>query len=228
MGNLGLLFMYAAEQEFDEIDLMIRQFQQTVMRVRYSSIPVVLAPHGLSLGGGCEMTLHADRVQAAAETYMGLVEVGVGLIPGGGGTKEMALRVSQKLEAGDIELNSLQNAFMNIATAKVSTSGYEAFDMGILQHGDQISVNKTPTEDHDHALAERGDIVGARIGRDTRGRPAGYRSEQGFLSAELFSRVLENRIGVFLVVRLWRGRSSGCGRSGFLLGVLCQRRCYKR
>lgn len=141
--NLGLLFMYAAEQEFDEIDLMIRQFQQTVMRVRYSSIPVVLAPHGLSLGGGCEMTLHADRVQAAAETYMGLVEVGVGLIPGGGGTKETALRVSQKLEAGDIELNSLQNAFMNIATAKVSTSGYETFDMGILQHGDQISVNKT-------------------------------------------------------------------------------------
>lgn len=141
--NLGLVFMYAVEQEFDEIDMMIRQFQQTVMRVRYSSIPVVVAPHGLSLGGGCEMTLHADRVQAAAETYMGLVEVGVGVIPGGGGTKEMALRVSDKMEAGDVELNSLQNAFMNIATAKVSTSGYEAFDMGILRHGDQISVNKT-------------------------------------------------------------------------------------
>ena len=88
------------------------------------------------------MTLHADRVQAAAETYMGLVEVGAGLIPGGGGTKEMAMRVSQKLEAGDTELNSLQNAFMTIATAKVSTSAYETFDMGILQHGDRISVNK--------------------------------------------------------------------------------------
>ena len=140
--NLGLLFMYAMEQEFDEIDLMIRQFQKTVMRVRYSGIPVVVAPHGLSLGGGCEMTLHADGIQAAAETYMGLVEVGVGLIPGGGGTKEMALRVSQKLEAGDIELNSLQNAFMTIATAKVSTSAVEGFDLGILRHGDRISMNK--------------------------------------------------------------------------------------
>jgi 3-hydroxyacyl-CoA dehydrogenase len=141
--NLGLVFMNAMEQEFDEIDFMIRQFQNTVMRVRYSSIPVVLAPHGLSLGGGCELTLHADRVQAAAETYMGLVEVGVGVIPGGGGTKEMALRVSQKLEAGDPEINALQNAFMNIATAKVSTSGHEIFDMGYLQKGDRISVNKT-------------------------------------------------------------------------------------
>lgn len=141
--NLGLVFMYAMEQEFDEIAFMIKQFQNTVMRVRYSSIPVVVAPHGLSLGGGCEMTLHADRVQAAAESYIGLVEVGVGVIPGGGGTKEMALRVSDRLEAGDIELNSLQNAFFNIATAKVSTSAQEAFDLGILEHGDRISINKT-------------------------------------------------------------------------------------
>ncbi len=140
--NLGLLFMYAMEQEFDEIDMMIRQFQNTVMRVRYSGIPVVVAPHGLSLGGGCEMTLHADGVQAAAETYMGLVEVGVGVIPGGGGTKEMAMRVSQKMESGDIELNSLQNAFMTIATAKVSTSAIEGYDMGILRQGDRISMNK--------------------------------------------------------------------------------------
>ena len=140
--NLGLVFMYAMEQDFDEIDMMIRQFQNTVMRVRYSSIPVVVAPHGLSLGGGCEMTLHADRVQAAAETYLGLVEVGVGVIPGGGGTKEMALRVSDRIEAGDIELNSLQNAFMTIATAKVSTSAYEAFDVGMMRHGDLVSVNK--------------------------------------------------------------------------------------
>lgn len=141
--NLGLVYMYAIEQEFEEIDMMIRQFQQTVMRVRYSAVPVVVAPHGLTLGGGCEMTLHADRVQAAAESYIGLVEVGVGVIPGGGGTKEMALRVSDRLEAGDTELNALQNSFMNLATAKVSTSGHEAFDMGILQHGDQISINKT-------------------------------------------------------------------------------------
>jgi 3-hydroxyacyl-CoA dehydrogenase len=140
--NLALLFMYAMEQEFDEIDLMIRQFQNTVMRVRYSSVPVVVAPHGLSLGGGCEITLHADGVQAAAETYMGLVEVGVGLIPGGGGTKEMANRVSQKIEAGDIELNSLQNAFMNIAMAKVSTSGHEAMELGFLRKGDRFSLHK--------------------------------------------------------------------------------------
>lgn len=140
--NLGLVFMYAIEQEFDEIDFMIRQFQQTVMRVRYSSVPVVVAPHGLSLGGGCEMTLHADQVQAAAETYMGLVEVGVGLIPGGGGTKEMAIRISDRLEAGDPELNVLQNTFMDVATAKVSTSAYEGFDMHIMRPQDRISVNK--------------------------------------------------------------------------------------
>jgi 3-hydroxyacyl-CoA dehydrogenase len=141
--NLAMIFMYAIEQEFDEIDFMIRQFQNTIMRVRYSSIPVVVAPHGMTLGGGCEMVMHADRVQAAAETYIGLVEVGVGLIPGGGGTKEMALRVSDRLEAGDVELNALQNAFMNIAQAKVSTSAYEAFDMHILRRGDEVTVNRS-------------------------------------------------------------------------------------
>ena len=140
--NLALVFMYAIEEDWDELDLMIRQFQQTVMRVRYSSIPVVVAPHGLTLGGGCEMTLHADAVQAAAETYIGLVEVGVGVIPGGGGTKEMALRVSDGLESGDPEINALTNVFMNIATAKVATSAREAFDMHILRRGDGISMNK--------------------------------------------------------------------------------------
>jgi 3-hydroxyacyl-CoA dehydrogenase len=140
--NLGLVFMYAMEQEFDEIDFMIRHFQNTVMRVRYSGIPVVVAPHGLSLGGGCEITLHADAVQAAAETYTGLVEVGVGLIPGGGGTKEMARRVSQSFQAGDPELNRLQNTFMNIATARVSESAMQASEMGILRKGDRISMNK--------------------------------------------------------------------------------------
>ena len=112
------------------------------MRVRYSSVPVVVAPHGLALGGGCEMTMHADVVQAAAETYIGLVEVGVGLIPGGGGTKELTKRVSDGFATGDVELNDLQEAFMNIATAKVATSAYEAFDMNILQRGDRVSVNK--------------------------------------------------------------------------------------
>lgn len=139
--NLAMLFMFAIEQEYDEVDMMIRQFQNTVMRARYSSVPVVVAPHGLTLGGGCEFTMHADGVQAAAETYIGLVELGVGLIPAGGGTKEMALRVSSSVETGDPELNRLQNAFMNIATAKVATSANEAFDMNILRRGDRISTN---------------------------------------------------------------------------------------
>lgn len=140
--NLGLVFMFAIEQEYDEIDFMVRQFQNSVMRIRYSSSPVVVAPQSRTLGGGCEMTLHADIAQAAAETYIGLVEVGVGLIPGGGGTKELTKRVSDSLEEGDVELNALQNAFMNIATAKVALSAEEAREMGILRTKDRISINK--------------------------------------------------------------------------------------
>ena len=140
--NLGLVFMYAIEQEYDEIDFMIKQFQNSVMRIRYSSVPVVVCPQGRTLGGGCEMTMHADIAQAAAETYIGLVEVGVGLIPGGGGTKEFAKRVSDAMEEGDVELNALQNAFMNIATAKVATSAEEAREFGILKKLDRVSMNK--------------------------------------------------------------------------------------
>ncbi|MDZ7606792.1 MAG: enoyl-CoA hydratase/isomerase family protein [Cyclobacteriaceae bacterium] len=139
--NLGMVFMYAIEQEYDELNLMIRTFQNTVMKARYSAVPVVVAPHAMTLGGGCELTLHADLVQAAAETYIGLVEVGVGLIPGGGGTKEMTLRVAQRAEQGDVEYNALQNAFMNIATAKVATSAEEARDLGILRPQDRITLN---------------------------------------------------------------------------------------
>jgi 3-hydroxyacyl-CoA dehydrogenase len=140
--NLGLVFMYGIEQEYDEIDFMVRQFQNTVMRIRYSSIPVVVCPHGRTLGGGCEMTMHADVAQAAAETYIGLVEVGVGLIPAGGGTKEFAKRVSESFEEGDVELNAVQNAFMTIATAKVATSAQEAREFGILRNTDRVSVNR--------------------------------------------------------------------------------------
>lgn len=140
--NLGLVFMYAIEQDYDELDFMVRAFQNTVMRIRYSSVPVVVAPHGRTLGGGCEMTMHADLAQAAAETYIGLVEVGVGLIPGGGGTKEFTKRVSDSLQEGDVELNALQNAFMNIATAKVALSAEEAREMGVLRKKDRISMNK--------------------------------------------------------------------------------------
>lgn len=140
--NLGLVFMYAIEQEYDEIDFMVRMFQNSTMRLRYSAVPVVVCPQGRTLGGGCEMTLHADLAQAAAETYIGLVEVGVGLIPGGGGTKELTKRVSERFQEGDIELNALQNAFMNIATAKVALSAEEAREMNILRPFDRVSINR--------------------------------------------------------------------------------------
>ena len=140
--NVGMIFMLAIEQDYDEIDMAIRLFQNTMMRVRYSSIPVVLAPHGLALGGGCEICLHADKVIAAAETYTGLVEVGIGVIPGGGGTKEFVLRAADEMHHNEPETITLQNRFLNIATAKVATSGHEAFDMGIYRKGrDEISMN---------------------------------------------------------------------------------------
>jgi 3-hydroxyacyl-CoA dehydrogenase len=147
--NIGMIFMMAVEQEYDELNMAIKMFQDTMMRVRYSGIPVVVAPHGMTLGGGCEMSMHADKVVAAAETYIGLVEFGVGVIPGGGGSKEMALRASDLFRKNDVELNVLQEYFLTVAMAKVSTSAYEAFDLGILQHGkDIVVVNK------DRQLAE--------------------------------------------------------------------------
>lgn len=140
--NVGLIFMMAVEQEFDELDFAIRQFQNTMMRIRYSSIPVVVAPHNMALGGGCEMCLHADRVVAHAETYMGLVEFGVGLIPGGGGTKEFAVRLSDELKEGDVELNRFRERFLTIGQAKASTSAEEAFELGYLRKGhDRVVVS---------------------------------------------------------------------------------------
>ena len=140
--NVGMIFMLAIEQEYDELDMAIRMFQNSMMRVRYSSIPVVIAPHGLSLGGGCEINLHADKICAAAETYIGLVEMGVGLIPGGGGTKEFALRAGDDLHEDEPETVTLKNRFFSIATAKVATSAQEGFDMGILRKGqDEIVMN---------------------------------------------------------------------------------------
>ena len=140
--NLGIVFMYAADQDFDEINMMIAQFQNTMMRVRYSAVPVIVAPHNMALGGGCEISLHADIVQAHAELYMGLVEFGVGLIPAGGGSKEMTLRFSDQVVAGDVELNRLQEYFMNLATAKVSTSAEEARSLGYLREKDGITLNR--------------------------------------------------------------------------------------
>jgi len=140
--NLALVLMLAIEQEFDEISMAVKAFQNINMRIRYSSIPIVVAPHGLTLGGGCEMCLHADGVQAAAETYIGLVEFGVGLIPGGGGTKEFAVRASDAFEEGEIELPILKEKFLTIGMAKTATSAYEAFDLGIFRKGiDRVTIN---------------------------------------------------------------------------------------
>lgn len=142
--NVGMIFMLAAEQEYDELNMAVRQFQNTTMRLRYSSIPVVAAPHNLTLGGGCEVCLHADKVVAHAETYMGLVEFGVGVIPGGGGTKEFAVRLSESLKDGDVELNTFRDKFLTIGQAKVSTSAHEAFELGILRKGiDKVVTSRS-------------------------------------------------------------------------------------
>ena len=138
--NVGMIFMMAVEQEWDELNMAIRAFQNTSMRIRYSSIPVVVAPHNLTLGGGCEFSLHADHVQLNAETYMGLVEFGVGVIPGGGGTKEFALRASDEYKDDQIVQNVLKDRFLTIGMAKVSTSALEAYELGYLQK-DKFSVS---------------------------------------------------------------------------------------
>lgn len=147
--NVGMIFMMAVEQEYEELNHAIKVFQDTMMRVRYSSIPVVVAPHNLALGGATEMSLHSDKVVAHAELYMGLVEFGVGLIPGGGGTKEFAVRLSDELQEGDIELNNFRERFLTIGQAKVSTSAYEAFDLGYLRKNKDVVVvsrNRVLTE----------------------------------------------------------------------------------
>lgn len=142
--NVGMIFMFAIEQEYDELDMAIRMFQNTMMRARYSSVPVVVAPHGLTLGGACELSLHADKVCAAAETYIGLVELGVGLIPGGGGTKEFALRAADEMHEDEPETITLKNRFLTIATAKVATSGFEGYDIGVLRKGlDEVVINQS-------------------------------------------------------------------------------------
>lgn len=141
--NVGMIFMMAAEQEFDELEFAVRTFQNTMMRIRHSSIPVIAAPHNMALGGGCELSMHADKVIAHAELYMGLVEFGVGVIPGGGGTKEFALRTSDDIKEGDIRINTLRNRFLTVGQAKVSTSAHEAFDLGYLREGiDEVVINK--------------------------------------------------------------------------------------
>jgi 3-hydroxyacyl-CoA dehydrogenase len=141
--NVGMIFMLAIDQEYDELDMAIRLFQNTMMRARYSAVPVVVAPHGLALGGACELSLHADKVCPAAETYTGLVELGVGLIPGGGGTKEFVLRASDEMHEDEPDTITLKNRFLTIATAKVGTSAQEGFNIGVYRKGlDEVVMNQ--------------------------------------------------------------------------------------
>ncbi len=138
--NLALLVAAIAEGAFDEVDLTVKAFQRATMALKYARVPVVAAPHAMALGGGCEVCLHSDAVNALAETYMGLVEIGVGLLPAGGGTKEMALRAVRAAEAGDADPSPFVfKAFQTIAMAKVSTSAAEAAQLGFLRPGDAIT-----------------------------------------------------------------------------------------
>ena len=141
--NLAMALMMAVEQDYDELAYGVKHFQDTVMRLRYSSVPTLMTPRGMTFGGACEMGMHVDKVIAAAETYTGLVEFGVGIIPAGAGTKEMTKRVSDLWNKDDVKLNRLRDAFINIAMAKVATSAYEAFDMGYyLNNKDTVVVNE--------------------------------------------------------------------------------------
>jgi 3-hydroxyacyl-CoA dehydrogenase len=140
--NLMLVLLEAQEENWDDLDLMVRAFQQATLGLRYASVPVVVAPAGLALGGGCEIAIHADRIQAAAETYMGLVEAGVGVIPAGGGTKEMTLRAADATPAGGDLLPAIQRAFEAIGFAKVSTSAAHARQLGYLRSVDGVTMNR--------------------------------------------------------------------------------------
>jgi 3-hydroxyacyl-CoA dehydrogenase len=140
--NLMLLLLEAQEGNWEDVDMMVRGFQGATMALKYADVPVVVAPAGLALGGGCEIALHADRIRAAAETYMGLVEVGVGLIPAGGGTKEMLARAMEAIPAGADPMPAVQRVFETIGFAKVSTSGPDAVRLGYMSEADSISMNR--------------------------------------------------------------------------------------
>lgn len=208
--NVGMIFMLAIEQEYDELDMAIRMFQNTMMRARYSSIPVVVAPHGLTLGGACELSLHSDKVCAAAETYIGLVELGVGLIPGGGGTKEFVLRAADEMHEDEPETITLKNRFLSIATAKVATSAKEGFEMGVFRKGlDEVVMNqgrriseakKSVIEIYDSgyvAPAQRNDVkvlgrsaLGALLAGINGMKTAGYATEHDSVVAKKLAYVM--------------------------------------
>jgi 3-hydroxyacyl-CoA dehydrogenase len=142
--NLMLVLVGAQEQEWDELHMAVKQFQNVNLAIKYAPKPVVAAPHGLALGGGCEIPLHSAKIHAAAESYIGLVETGVGLIPGGGGTKEMLIRANEHTAGGeDLDLfHALKPVFETIAMAKVGTSAEECRDMGFLRRDDGVSMNR--------------------------------------------------------------------------------------
>jgi len=142
--NLMLVLVGAQEQEWDELHMAVKQFQNVNLAIKYAPKPVVAAPQGMALGGGCEISLHAAKIHAAAEAYIGLVEVGVGLIPGGGGTKEMLIRANENAASGDdLDLfHTLRPVFENIATAKVGTSAEECRELGYLRRTDAYSMNR--------------------------------------------------------------------------------------
>jgi 3-hydroxyacyl-CoA dehydrogenase len=140
--NLMLLLLEAQEGNWEEVDLMVRAFQRATLGLKYAQVPVIVAPAGLTLGGGCEIALHADAVQSAAEAYIGLVEVGVGLIPAGGGTKEMLARATADLPSGADPLPFIQRAFETIGFGRVSTSGPDARRLGYLRDRDLITMNR--------------------------------------------------------------------------------------
>jgi 3-hydroxyacyl-CoA dehydrogenase len=155
--NLMLVLLEAQEGNWDEIDLMVRTFQGTMQALRYADIPVIVAPAGLTLGGGCEIALHADRVQAAAESYIGQVEVGVGLIPAGGGCKELLARAMAPVATVATPQTDLlpfvQRVFETIGFAKVSTSAADAKRLGILTDADGITMNRDRLWEDAKALA---------------------------------------------------------------------------
>jgi len=148
--NLMLVLVGAQEQEWDELHMAVKQFQNVNLAIKYAPKPVVAAPQGMALGGGCEISLHSARIHAAAEAYIGLVEAGVGLIPGGGGTKEMLIRANENAASGDdLDLfHALKPVFESIATAKVGTSAEECRDLGYLRRNDTVSMNR------DHLVAD--------------------------------------------------------------------------
>src|SRR6202030_3031118 len=142
--NLMLVLVAAQEHEWDELHLAVKQFQNANLAIKYARKPVVVAPQGMALGGGCEVSLHGTRIQAAAESYLGLVEAGVGLIPGGGGSKEMLIRANEHSAGGeDLDLfHALKRVFEALAMAKVGTSAEECRDLGFLRREDGVSMNR--------------------------------------------------------------------------------------